>query len=316
MTGTTPGGRVLVAGSANVDFVVRAAHIPAPGETVLGGDLSIVPGGKGANQAVAAARAGGADTAMLVALGDDPSAAVLEESLRSAGVRLHLIRGVRPTGAALITVSDGAENAITVAQGANGELAPEHLPPLDGVSWLLLQLETPLAAVTAYARAARAAGVRVMLNAAPAQAIPAELLALLDVLVINEEELAAIAGKQGSIAERLARTGAAATVVTLGERGCCAAGGDGALMVQAAFSVAAIDTTAAGDTFCGVLAAALAEGADLSAALRRAAAAAALSATRGGAQTSIPTATEVTAFLADAVEADARTLAAYCGISE
>ena len=315
MTGTTPGGRVLVAGSANVDFVVRAPHIPAPGETVLGGDLAVVPGGKGANQAVAAARAGGADTAMLVALGNDPSAGVLEDSLRVAGVRIHLVRGARATGAALITVSDGAENAITVASGANGELAPEHLPPLDGVAWLLLQLETPLATVTAYARAARAAGVRVMLNAAPAQALPAELLGLLDLLVVNEEELTAIVGKDGSIAERLSRTGAAASVVTLGERGCCAVDG-GRLISQAAFTVAATDTTAAGDTFCGALGAALAGGADLTQALRRAAAAAALSATRPGAQTSIPTAAEVAAFLAHAAEADARTLAAYCGISE
>ncbi len=315
MTGTTPGGRVLVAGSANVDFVVRAPHIPAPGETVLGGDLSVVPGGKGANQAVASARAGGAETAMLVALGDDPSAAVLEESLRAAGVDLHLVRSARPTGAALITVSDGAENAITVAQGANGDLAPEHLPSLDRVSWLLLQLETPLATVIAYARAARVAGVRVMLNAAPAQPLPAELLALLDLLVVNEEELSAIVGKQGSIAERLARTGVATTVVTLGERGCCASD-HGTLIAQAAFSVTATDTTAAGDTFCGVLGAALAGGTDLLGALRRAAAAAALSATRAGAQISIPTATEVATFLADAAEADARTLAAYCGISE
>ncbi|HEY0624566.1 ribokinase [Sphingomonas sp.] len=315
MTGTTPGGRVLVAGSANVDFVVRAPHIPAPGETVLGGDLSIVPGGKGANQAVAAARAGGADTAMLLALGDDPSAGVLEDSLRSAGIRLHLVRSSRPTGAALITVSDGAENAITVAQGANDELAPEHLPALDGVAWLLLQLETPITTVAAYARAARAARVPVMLNAAPARALPAELLGLIDLLVVNEEELAAIVGKDGSIAERLARTGAAATVVTLGERGCCAVDG-GTLISQAAFTVAAVDTTAAGDTFCGALGAALADGVDVPAALRRAAAAAALSATRPGAQTSIPTAAEVTAFLASTAEPDARALAAYCGMNE
>lgn len=315
MTGTTPGGRVLVAGSANVDFVVRAPHIPAPGETVLGGDLSVVPGGKGANQAVAAARAGGADTAMLLALGNDPSAGVLEDSLRAAGIDLHLIRATRPTGAALITVSDGAENAITVAQGANGELAPEHLPSLVGVAWLLLQLETPLATVIAYARAARVAGVGVMLNAAPAHPLPAELLALIDVLVVNEEELAAIVGKDGSIADRLTRTGVATTVVTLGERGCCATD-HGTLISQAAFSIAATDTTAAGDTFCGVLGAALAGGTDLLGALRRAAAAAALSATRAGAQTSIPTEEEVAAFLSDAAEADARTLAAYCGISE
>ncbi|MCW6533954.1 ribokinase [Sphingomonas lycopersici] len=307
-----PGG-VLVAGSANADFVVRARHVPAPGETLLGGDLSVFPGGKGANQAVAAARAGGAQTAMLVALGDDDQAKLLIRSLEGAGVELHIRRSARSTGAALITVSDEGENAITVAPGANADLRPEDLPPLDDIAWLAMQLETPLATVLVYARSAQVQGVRVLLNAAPARALPEALLRAVDVLVVNEEELTALVGEHGSIAERLARTGVAITVATLGSRGAVALV-DGDYLVQPAFVVTPVDTTAAGDTFCGVLVADLAAGEALAAALRRAAAAAALVTTRAGAQSSIPTRAEVEAFMAEAQPADHRPLALYCGI--
>ena len=167
---------ILVAGSANLDFVVRAPHIPAPGETVLGREFKTYPGGKGANQAVACARAGGAPTHMLLALGDDLYARPLEESLNAANVKLHIVRdAAQATGTAFICVSDDAENAITVAPGANAALQAHHLPTLDGVSHLLMQLETPMETVTAYAKAARAKGVRVVLNAAPAQSLPARL---------------------------------------------------------------------------------------------------------------------------------------------
>lgn len=313
MAGNGRHGSVLVAGSANIDLVVRVPHIPAPGETVMGGDLAVVPGGKGANQAVACARAGGADTIFLAALGDDPFAPVLTASLAAAGVDLRAIASGRPTGAALITVSDDAENAIAVAPGANATLAPGDLPDLDGVAWLVMQLETPLPTVTAFARAARAAGVAVMLNAAPAQALPAELLALIDLLVVNEEELAAIAPGM-TIAERLATTGVARVVVTLGARGCCALA-DGETSFQPAFAVRSVDTTAAGDTFCGVLAAALAGGAALPDGLRRAAAAAALATTGAGAQTSVPAQADVAALLAQPTDPahDLEALAAYCG---
>lgn len=314
MTGTRPGGQVLVAGSANIDFVVRAARIPAPGETVLGGDLSVVPGGKGANQAVACARAGGAATVMLAALGDDPFAPLLEQSLRGAGVTLAIVRSDRPTGAALITVSDDAENAITVAPGANGALGPGDLPALDGFAWLVMQLETPLETVTAYARAAQAAGVGVLLNAAPARALPAALLDAVDVLVVNEEELAAIVGERGSIAERLARTGVATAVVTLGGRGCCALA-DGRFTLQPAFAVEPVDTTAAGDTFCGALAAALTADRPLAEAMRKGAAAAALATTRAGAQTSVPDRADVEALLARGGDDGQAALAAYCGVT-
>ena len=209
---------ILVAGSANLDFVVRAARIPAPGETVLGREFRTFPGGKGANQAVACARAG-AQVSMLLALGDDAFAAPLEESLRGAGVRLHVVRVPEPTGTAFICVSDAGENAITVAPGANSMLAPAHLPPLAGFSHLLMQLETPIATVEAYARAARQSGVKVVLNAAPAQALPPSLLALVDVLVVNEGELAAFAPGRGRVEERIARLGLPCVVATLGDGG-------------------------------------------------------------------------------------------------
>jgi ribokinase len=303
---------ILVAGSANLDYVVRAARIPAPGETVLGRDFQTFPGGKGANQAIACARAGGATTQMLLALGDDAAAAPLEASLAADGVEAHVVRCAdAPTGCAFICVSDDADNAITVAPGANLRLGPADLPPLAGVSHLLLQLETPLATVTAHARAARAAGVAVVLNAAPAPAagLPAGLLDALDVLVVNEGELAAITGvtapansddptgSTAGIEAALARLNVPTVIVTLGARGCMARTIAGVVM-QPAFAVTALDTTAAGDTFCGALVAALSQGAALAPALRRASAAAALACTRLGAQASIPTRAEVDAFLA------------------
>lgn len=288
---------ILVAGSANLDFVVQAPHIPAPGETVLGRELRTFPGGKGANQALACARAGGAETAMLLALGDDAFAAPIEQSLRDAGVHLHIVRAPHhATGTAFICVSDDAENAITVAPGANAALKAEHLPALEGVTHLLLQLETPTDTVLAYASAARVAGTKVVLNAAPARRLPAELVALVDVLVVNKGELAMLSSRQGTLEERLERIDVACVVVTLGEGGCVARV-DGQLVSQDAFAVIPVDTTAAGDTFCGALVAALAHGLGMREALRRASAAAALACTRLGAQSSIPHHAEVQAFL-------------------
>ena len=291
---------ILVAGSANLDFVVRAAHIPAPGETVLGRDFRTYPGGKGANQAIACARAGGAATRMLLALGPDAHALPIEASLAAAGVQLHVLRTAgEPTGCAFICVSDDAENAITVAPGANALLRAEHLPALAGVSHLLLQLETPIDTVLAYAQAARAAGVTVVLNAAPAQALPAALLDAVDLLVVNEGELAAISGSSGDLDAALARIAVPTVVVTLGARGCIARSRGGSVQVPA-FAVNPVDTTAAGDTFCGTLVAALSRGAVLHDALRRASAAGAIACTRAGAQASIPTEAEVDAFLLNA----------------
>lgn len=309
---------ILVAGSANLDFVVRADHIPAPGETVLGRDFQTFPGGKGANQAVACSRAGGVQTHMLLALGDDAYAQPLQDSLTQAGVTLHTVRNTgQPTGTAFICLSAAGENAITVAPGANAALLPQHLPPLAGFTHLLLQLETPLASVTAYARAARAAGVAVVLNAAPAQVLDAELLNQVDILVVNEGELAVVAQHQGSIAECLERLPVATVVVTLGAHGCIAKH-PGGYALQAAFDVAVQDTTGAGDTFCGALAAALSKRSSMDEALRYASAAGALACTRLGAQSSIPTVLQIEELLAQQAhtntphaQAELRTL---CGL--
>lgn len=288
---------ILVAGSANLDFVVRASHIPAPGETVLGREFRTFPGGKGANQAIACARAGGSPTEMLLALGDDTYAAQIEESLQRAGVRTHIVRvHDRPTGTAFICVSDDAENSITVAPGANSSLRAVHLPPLEGCTHLLMQLELPLETVIAYAQAARSKGVKVVLNAAPARALPKQLLALLDILVVNIGELAAVSGQVGSTEESLRRIDVPCVVVTLGDRGCCAQVA-GELIMQDAFVVMPVDTTAAGDTFCGVLVASLSQGMTLPDALRLANAAGALACMKAGAQSSIPARAEVESFL-------------------
>jgi ribokinase len=309
-----PRSIVLVAGSANLDFVVRAPHIPAPGETVLGSHFLTFPGGKGANQAVACARAGGAATRMLVALGADAFAMPLEESLREAAVDARIVRiSDEATGVAFICVSDTAENAITVAPGANARLRADDLPDLSGVSHLLLQLESPIAAVTAWARSGREAGVTTILNAAPARLLPPDLLALVDVLIVNEGELATVAGEHGPVAAGVRRLGKN-VVVTLGTRGSCAFI-DGIWIVQSAFEVDAVDTTGAGDTFCGVLVAALAHGQGPELALRRASAAAALACTRVGAQTGVPHAEEVDALLAGGREVASKDeLERYCGL--
>lgn len=309
---------IFIAGSANLDFVVRASHIPAPAETVLGHDFQTFPGGKGANQAVACARAGGVATEMLLALGDDPYAGVIEASLQSAGVVMHTLRvATQPTGCAFICVSDEGENAITVAPGANSSLLATHLPALTGATHLLMQLEIPLSTVQAYALQARQQGVKVMLNAAPAQALPAELLALLDVLVVNEDELASLTQSQGSIAESLAQIAAPGVVVTLGARGCLARLA-GEFFTQPAYQVEVVDSTAAGDTFCGVLAAALSAGLGMPAALQQASAAGALACTRLGAQSSIPAHADVQALLSRMPAASAEQHAAlrrYCGLA-
>lgn len=288
---------ILVAGSANLDFVVQVPHIPTPGETVLGRDLAFFPGGKGANQAIACARAGGVATEMLLALGNDWFAEPIEASLSESGVRMHQVKMPDSrTGAAFISVSDDAENAITVAPGANSRLSAGDLPPLAGYSHLLLQLETPIATVIAYALAAREQNVKVVLNAAPAQSLPPELLATIDLLIVNEGELAVVAGHDGTIAGCLERIDVPCAVVTLGSRGCCATEGD-TIIVQSGFSVQALDTTAAGDTFCGGLVAALSQGQALAEGLQRASAAGALACTRLGAQSSIPECEEVESFL-------------------
>jgi ribokinase len=309
---------ILVAGSANLDFVVRAQHIPAPGETVLGQEFKTYPGGKGANQAVACARAGGATTHMLLAVGHDTHADPLLASLEAADVKLHTVLAPdQPTGCAFICVANNAENAITVAPGANLCLGPEHLPDLTGFSHLLMQLEIPLSTVTAYALAAKAQGLKVVLNAAPAQALSVDLLGAIDLLIVNEGELAALVPYPASLMTNLAQIAVPSVVVTLGQRGCAARLGNN-FFTQTAYPVAAVDTTGAGDTFCGVLVAALDQGDSITQAMARASAAAALACTQPGAQSSVPTAAAASAFLAEQgapSEASIGALRDYCGLS-
>ena len=268
---------------------------------MLGRDFKTFPGGKGANQAVACARAGGAPTAMLLALGEDAFATPLEASLNEAGVTLHVKRTAeQPTGTAFICVSDDAENAITVAPGANHTLTPSDLISLSGVSHLVMQLETPLDTVSAFARVAHALGVKVVLNAAPAQKLAPELLANIDILIVNEGELAVVAEHSGSIEESLARLPVPCVVVTLGSHGSLARVGgrvDGQIIRQAAFKITPVDTTGAGDTFVGTFVAALCHGQTLQSALRQASAASALACLTAGAQSSIPSLAQVQTFL-------------------
>lgn len=307
---------LLVAGSANIDFVVRTSRIPAPGETVFGRDFSLFPGGKGANQAIACARAGGVATRMLLALGDDDFAVTLESSLANAGVLTRVVRSTLPTGTAFICVLDDAENAIIVTPGANSALRGNEIESWETISHLLLQLETPLEAVAALVSAARKEGVRVVLNAAPAHSLSSELLGSIDMLIVNEVELSVVTGHNGSVIECLALLDVPCVVVTLGARGCCARE-HGEVLLQPGFDVPAVDTTAAGDTFCGALAASQSRGEPLRVALRYACAAAALACMRLGAQTSIPERHDVEALLLKVNERTAATegdLAAYCGL--
>ncbi|WP_424952562.1 ribokinase [Deinococcus sp.] len=293
---------ILVAGSANIDFVTPVDHLPAPGETVLGTAYTLSAGGKGANQAVACARAGG-QVRFLGRLGDDPFAAQLRASFSQSGVSDLSLTDTLPTGAAFISVSREGENAITVASGANSAVAAADLPELEGVAFLMMQLEIPLVTVTAFARAARAAGTKVLLNASPAQSLSADLLTRIDVLVVNEQELATLtaAGQGGerTVLEQVQaarRLGPQTVVVTLGGRGSLALGPGGWVELPA-HQVKVLDTTGAGDTYAGVLTAGLDAGLPLESAMRRASVAAALACTRAGAQPSMPWEAEIEAAL-------------------
>lgn len=296
---------VVVVGSLNMDLVVRAPRLPVPGETLLGHGFSTVPGGKGANQAVAAARLG-ARTAMIGCVGGDAFGRQLRDGLEQDHIDCSALRTLpgRSSGVALIVVDDGGRNGIVVVSGANGRLAPEdideHAPLIAGARIVALQLETPLATVEHAARVAKARGKIVVLNPAPAQPLPPALIACADFLVPNEIEAAMLTGLRVDSVEsameaarRLRAEGAAGVLVTLGEHGVVAVV-DGGAQHFPARSVQAVDTTGAGDTFIGGLCAALAAGRALDDAIAFAQAAAAVSVTRPGAQTSIPFAHEVT----------------------
>jgi ribokinase len=289
-------------------MTVRVPTIPAPGETLLGRDFRITAGGKGANQAVAAARAGAA-VVLVTALGTDDFGNRAVDNFVREGIDVSLVRRVSSaaSGVALIFVDDEGENSIAVAPGANSELGPEDVAPLaqvlDAGDILLVQLEIPLETVEAAVRVAASRRARVMLNPAPAQALPDALLASVSLITPNEHEaerLTAVALDDDAAAARAAATlhqrGVSGAIITLGARGAFVSA-DGTSAQVGAFTVQPVDTTAAGDVFNGALAAALVEGRPLPEAVQFANAAAAISVTRPGAQDSAPTRTEIDDFL-------------------
>ncbi|MET9655248.1 ribokinase [Streptomyces sp. NPDC006460] len=290
---------IVVLGSTNMDLVAFVPRAPARGETVTGREFRTIPGGKGANQAVAAARAG-AETAMIGAVGADEFGLRLRAALDASSVDTDLLRTVEgPSGTAHIVVDDEGGNAIVVVPGANGTVVSlDHGDEalIATADALLLQLELPLSAVTEGAVTARRLGVRTILTPAPAQPLPPELLAATDLLVPNEHEAAALTGiaDPHGAAEALLRS-VPEVVITLGAAGCLHAARGSEPLTVAAPRVKPVDTTAAGDTFVGALAVALAEGRPVPRALAWAATAAALSVQRVGASSSMPYRAEIDA---------------------
>jgi ribokinase len=297
-------GGVVVLGSANADLVLRIGELPGPGETLLATDTARLPGGKGANQAVAAARAGAAAT-LIGAIGDDADGRMVRDALVAAGVDVRLVRTSSvPTGLAVVLVDGRGQNGIVVAPGANATIAALDEHERDAVrraAVLLCQLEIPLPVVVEAAQLARAAGRVVVVNAAPSRPLPDVLIEAVDVLIVNEHEAREVAGTADldrAVDDLLARV--PAVVVTLGEAGARIAERTGPYRLLPAPSVHVVDTTGAGDTFCGVLGASLAAGESVTTAAERAIAAASLSVQRVGAIPSIPRADEIAAALAKA----------------
>ncbi|MFE2580671.1 ribokinase [Streptomyces sp. NPDC059378] len=292
---------LTVVGSANADLVIDVERRPAAGETVLGSDLAVHPGGKGANQAVAAARLG-ARTALLARVGDDAYGRLLLDSQRAAGVdTAQVLVGKAPTGVALITVDPSGDNSIVVSPGANAHLTPEDVraaAALLGASKVVsTQLEIPLETVVEVVRRL-APGTRFVLNPSPPVPLPDEVLAAADPLIVNEHEAGVILGDGAAgdspkqWAKALLERGPRSVVVTLGGEGALVATRDATTRI-AAVSVDAVDTTGAGDAFTAALGYGLGAGATLEAAAAYAARVGALAVTRRGAQDSYPTAEEV-----------------------
>ncbi|MFH8516042.1 ribokinase [Streptomyces gelaticus] len=290
---------IAVLGSTNMDLVAYVARAPELGETVTGREFRTVPGGKGANQAVAAARAGG-NVTMIGAVGDDAYGAQLRAGLEHAGIDTDLLHTAEgPSGTAHIVVDDTGANSIVVIPGANGTvtaIGPGEMAAIAGADLLLLQLELPLSAVIEGARVAHAQGVRTILTPSPVQPLPSELLDCVDLLIPNEHEAAALTGFADPLAAaRHLLSQVPAVIVTLGAKGCLYAARGGEPVLFPAPEVTAVDTTGAGDTFVGTLAVALGERRPVPEALAWASSAAALCVQRPGASASMPYRTEIDA---------------------
>jgi ribokinase len=304
---------IVVVGSLNMDFVVTVDRVPAPGETVIGRDFQMIPGGKGANQACAAAKLAGSGVSvrMIGRVGYDLFADHLKASLSAAGVDVTMVHATKaqPTGVALIWVDRDGQNSIVVASGANYELSPSDAgamrPVFRGAKFVLFQLETPLNTVEVALTAAREEGTRTILDPAPGRSLSKKLLSQVDVLTPNESEACLLLGRPiervspesaPRLAQQLRKLGPETIILKLGEQGCYYLDSDGAQHVPG-YRVYVRDSTAAGDTFNAALAVALTEGQPLSEALPFANAAAAISVTRLGAQASVPSRHEVEEFL-------------------
>lgn len=290
---------IAVLGSTNMDVVAYVARAPGRGETVTGRELRTIPGGKGANQAVAAARAGG-EVVMIGAVGTDEYGSRLRRNLEQAGVDTDLLHtAAGPSGTAHIVVDDEGSNAIVVIPGANGSvtaLGPGEKAAITTAGLLLLQLELPMTAVTEGAMTAKAAGVRTILTPSPVQPLPAGLLDCVDLLVPNEHEAAELTGRTDPrAAAQLLLRQVPEVVITLGRKGCLYAARGGEPVLFPAPEVTAVDTTGAGDTFVGTLAVALGEGRPVPEAVALASSAAALCVQRPGASTSMPYRSEIDA---------------------
>ena len=300
--------RLVVLGSVNADHVLRVPHFPRPGETLTGHSYQVVPGGKGANQAVAAARLG-APVSFIARIGDDAIGQQMRQGFEQDGIDVSAVEldETLPTGIAIIYVSDEGENSIGISAEANSALSPamvkRHEAMIADAHTLLLQLEVPLESVFEAAKLARSHGTRVVLNPAPARPLPADLLALVDLITPNQTEAELLTGvkvsDEASAAQAAARfhqMGISDVMITLGSQGVYCSNARQQQLIPG-FRVEAVDTTAAGDTFNGALLAAELAGADFNAAVRFAHGAAALSVTKFGAQSSIPSKVEVDAFL-------------------
>ena len=291
--------KIVIVGSANTDMVISADHFPLPGETLMGTNFMTNFGGKGANQAVAAARLGG-QTVFIGKVGNDNFGTSIISNLESEGINVsHLYTTQKTsTGVALITTIPSGENSIIVNAGANGQLTADDVRDSEEViaeaGTVLMQLETPVAALTEAAKLGKKHGAFTVLNPAPASLLPHELLENIDLLIPNETEASSISGveiKDESTAmeaiSAIQGMGVKNVIITVGSKGAIAKV-DGKMIMVPAFKVKAIDTTAAGDTFCGALCVALSEGKDIEAAIRFGNKASSVSVTRKGAQLSIP----------------------------
>jgi ribokinase len=303
--------RLLVVGSINLDLVASSRRIPLPGETVSGKTFNTFPGGKGANQAVAAGKLG-APVSMIGRIGTDAFGRQLRASLEAANVDTNAVEVVQTSsGIALITTAEDGQNAIVVVPGANGELSPreleKHLPLIREAGIILTQLEIPLETIEYLAMIVRRENIPLVLDPAPACALPAALLASVDWLTPNETETLTLLQRNATdlrneavedAAQQLLKQGCRNVLLKLGERGCYVALATGERTLIPSYRVKAVDTTAAGDAFNGAFATALLRGSDSVASVKYASVVAAISVTRHGAQPSMPTPTDVHNFIA------------------